>query len=716
MKKENILVASCAAGLEHLVAKEIETFGGKNIVEEKGVVTWLGNLASGYRACLWSRFSSRIFWQIAEFHALDNESIYKKCSDIDWENYFDCDTTFAVDCSLSENSPIMHSKFASLRVKDAIVDQFRKKQGRRPSVKTHRPGIRIHLHCQKEKAICYLDLSGESLHRRGYREVAGAAPLKETLAAAIVSLSGWNGKDPETVLIDPMCGSATLLIEASLIFSDSAPGLSRSYFGFSAWKGHDVRLWDSLVDEAVSRENEGLKKKWPVILGYDADPKAVAAARKNIAQAGLEDKIRVAQAELACLRCPGNKGLVVCNPPYGERLAEEEEVVQLYRALGRILLERFPGWRIGLFIANKGLSDKIGLTWETSYKLYNGPLACRLFVGSVPVSGWNPTFSFSEAPSISEEEDGADFANRLLKNLKKLNKWAEREGVYCYRVYDRDIPEYNVCVDVYERWLHVQEYAPPSAVPEDVARHRLNTVLSMVRKIFGVRKERVFIKTRSRQKGRGQYERKKGRGKLFEVREGDCHFLVNLTDYIDTGIFLDHRPIRARIAKESTGKRFLNLFGYTGTATVFAARGGAVSTTTVDLSNTYLFWGRLNMSLNGFSGPNHETIRADGFEWLQKTDKKFDLIFLDPPTFSNTKKSHRTFDIQRDHNRLITLAMSCLDTSGLLLFSTNFRKFILDAKLVNDFSVQEISSLTIPMDFERNAKIHKCWEFRHKES
>ena len=711
---ENTLNASCAAGLEHLVAEEVELFGGKDIAIAKGVVTWRGNLASGYRACLWSRFSSRIFLQIAEFLTPDNESIYQKCSAIDWDRHLDCETTFAVDCTLSEKSVITHSQFAALRVKDAVVDQFRARMGRRPSIKTDRPGVQINLHVHGEKAVLSVDFSGESLHRRGYRVATGTAPLKETLAAAIVSLAGWNGLDSGRILVDPMCGSGTLLIEAALIYGDSAPGLSRGYFGFTGWKGHDQALWDGLVDEAVAREEAGLEKKWPLILGYDADPVVVAAARKNIERAGLEEKIRIKQAELAVLQRPGKNGIVVCNPPYGERLAESEGVAQLYRSLGRILRERFVGWQAGIFISNTDLADRLGITWEASHRLFNGPLACRLFVGSVTAPAADAVLFQWQISSLPVEPEGTDFANRLQKNLRKLLKWAERERVSCFRVYDRDIPEYNVSVDIYGKWVHVQEFAPPSSVDADLAASRLRLVLAIIRATLGIKRERIFIKTRRRQKGKNQYEKKDNKNRMHEVREGSCYFLVNLTDYLDTGLFLDHRLVRARIIEVAAGKRFLNLFGYTGTASVCAAQGGGASTTTVDLSNTYLQWARANLSLNGFSGPMHEIVQADCLTWLQETEKVYDLILLDPPTFSNTKKAARVFDIQRDHGRLISLAMARLEDAGLLIFSTNFRKFILDGNLPEKFDILEISDQTIPVDFERNKKIHRCWEIRKK--
>ncbi len=702
-------VASCAAGLEELLSAEVSTFGGENISRSKGVVIWEGELSTGYSACLWSRFASRVLLQIAEMYVTDETMLYDKCGELDWQDHLDPDATFAVGCTVSEKSVISHSHFAALRVKDAVVDQFRARAGVRPSVKIARPHVKINLHIDGQTADLAIDLSGESLHKRGYRVSSGTAPLKETLAAAIVAFSGWP-EDEGTILVDPMCGSGTLLIEAALMYGDSAPGLSRSYFGFSGWKQHDEKLWDDLVEEAVRREERGLDKKWPLLVGYDADPRVVAAARKNIEKVGLEDKIRVKQAEIATLRRPGDKGLVLCNLPYGERLSEEEEVGYLYRACGCILRENFIGWRAAFFISKPELADRFDMKWKSSHRLFNGSIPCRLLVGPVEERNEEP-FQWHLSPPSSPGE-GGDFANRLRKNVKERRKWAKRENIQCFRVYDRDIPEFNLTVDLYGKWIHVQEYAPPKTMETELAARRFNLALAMIRETLGVRRERVFIKTRSRQRGKKQYERKGSRKKLFEIQEGNCRFLVNFTDYLDTGLFLDHRPVRMRIAGEAAGKRFLNLFGYTGTATVHAAKAGAVSTTTVDLSATYLHWARMNLSLNGFSEERHETVKADGLQWLKEAGGMYDLVFIDPPTFSNTKKNKRVFDVQRDHSALISLAMKRLEEDGLLLFSSNFRRFKLDSSLGERFDVRNISSATIPHDFKRHSRIHQCWEIR----
>jgi 23S rRNA (guanine2445-N2)-methyltransferase / 23S rRNA (guanine2069-N7)-methyltransferase len=712
MKMYNV-VATCATGVESLVQEEVTQFGGKNIEAGLGVVSWESDLDTAYRCCLWSRYSSRILLKISSFPVENEETLYQRAKEVCWQEHMGVKTSFAINCTISGKSPINHSKFAALKVKDALVDSFRDSLGERPSVRGDKPGVQFQLHLEGSEATLFIDLSGESLHRRGYRAKGTIAPLKETLGAAIVALSGWPKEGGD--LIDPMCGSGTLLIEAAMMFGDSAPGLSRNYFGFYEWAGHDDQLWRQLVDEAMEREDAGLLKKWPVIIGYDSDHVAVSAAKKNIKQAGLEDYIQIRQAELAFLQPPSSNGMILSNLPYGERLSETEYVARLYRAYGRIAKERFVGWRLGAFISNPDLTDSFTFAWEKKYRLYNGSIPCRLLIGEVQADA-EPEFEW-RLPEVETGESGekGEFANRLLKNMKKMQKWAEREKVSCYRIYHSDLPDYNFSIDLYSKWIHVQEYAAPKTVDEELAASRLRHGLEVIREVLGVRSNRIFVKRRERQKGTRQYEKKDSKKKLYEVREGVCSLLVNFTDYLDTGLFLDHRPVRQKIYTEAKGKRFLNLFAYTGAATVQAAMGGAVSTTTVDLSATYLDWARLNLAVNGFSEVKHKVEQGDCLEWLEASRSKFDLIFVDPPTFSNTKKDNRVFDVQKDHQRLIDLTMARLDAEGLLIFSTNFRKFQLDDTVEEKYEVKEITAQTIPFDFSRNKKIHRCWEIRHKE-
>jgi 23S rRNA (guanine2445-N2)-methyltransferase / 23S rRNA (guanine2069-N7)-methyltransferase len=316
------------------------------------------------------------------------------------------------------------------------------------------------------------------------------------------------------------------------------------------------------------------------------------------------------------------------------------------------------------------------------------------------------------------------FANRLRKNMKALASWARREAVSCYRLYDADMPEYSFAIDLYQsdpagaggRWLYVQEYAPPATVDRDRARARREEAISVLPEVTNLPVDAIYWRTRRPQKGTSQYEALGDQGERVIVAEDGLRFLVNFTDYLDTGLFLDHRLTRARIREAAKGRRFLNLFCYTGAATVHAAAGGAAITTSIDMSRTYLDWARRNMEVNGFRGDAHRFVQADCLAWLAEDDgARYDLIFLDPPTFSNSKRMRGEFDVQRDHLPLIRQAMSRLNDGGLLLFSTNFRKFKLDQAALAGFSVTDISRATIPVDFRRDPKAHYCCEIRFTE-
>ncbi|MCP4716289.1 MAG: bifunctional 23S rRNA (guanine(2069)-N(7))-methyltransferase RlmK/23S rRNA (guanine(2445)-N(2))-methyltransferase RlmL, partial [Deltaproteobacteria bacterium] len=694
--------------------------GGTAVTESAGAVTFEGSLEAAYRVCLWSRFASRLFMPLAVVQAGDADELYRQALAMDWSPHLSPEHTFAVDCTVSSDQKL-HSRFAALRIKDAIADKFLNTGGRRPSVQVTRPDVQVHAYCDNDGITLSLDLSGEALHRRGYRAEGGNAPLKETLAAALVHLAGWPAVcSPAAALVDPMCGSGTLLIEAAMMYGDVAPGLSRPYYGFLKWPGHDAALWDRLIREATAREEQGTHRRWPRFIGYDADRATVHAALQNIERAGLSGRVHAERSALAGFDkhvfggSDGlqGEGMVIVNPPYGERLAAADEIKYLYRCLGRKLKEACAGWRAGIFIANPDLIDMFGLELRNRYRLYNGPIPCQLCAFDVPAGKEVP----ETEPVLALSGQGTgDFANRLRKNIKKLTKWAAREGVTCYRLYDADMPEYNVAVDVYGHWISVQEYAPPATVDEDKAVSRLRGACDAVQQVLGVKRNRILIKQRRRQKGRSQYQKQREKGRLHEVQEGACRFLVNLTDYIDTGIFLDHRMTRRMLGDAAEGKRFLNLFGYTGTATVHAAMGGAKYSVTVDRSAVYLAWAQSNLALNGFCAADHKAVRADVLAWLKKSRAQFDLIFADPPTFSNAKKRKEIFDVQEDHVELIRLAMRRLAPDGLLVFSNNYRRFKLSPDLQDTYAIRDITPQTIPRDFERQPNIHHCWEIRHRE-
>ena len=716
---EQVFFAPCAKGLEYLLVEELRALGALEVHEALAGVHFSGTLETGYRACLWSRLASRVLLRLAQFEAPDEAALYAGVQGIDWSRHLAADGILAVDANLHA-SHLSHARYAAQRVKDAIVDQFRERDGLRPSVETRRPDVRIGLSLRRNIATVFIDLAGEALHRRGWRAAQVEAPLKETLACAVLLRAGW----PEIAtaggtLVDPMCGSGTLLIEAARMLADVAPGLGRDHFGFLGWRGHDAELWNRLVAEAQARSLQGRSALVPRFFGYDNDPEAVAISRANIERAGLGGVIAVDVCEVAELRAPAGAepGLVVCNPPYDERLAAD---AGLYRALGNTLKRAFAGWQAAILCADAGLGRALGLRPEKRYQLYNGALACELLrIERIDPPGERP----HQPRALSE---GAQMvANRLRKNLRSLKKWREREAIACFRVYDADLPEYAAAIDVYEgvpeeapesapqTWLHVQEYQAPATIPAATTRQRLDELLRAAMEVFELPRARIALKTRQRGRGGSKYERLDARGQFLRVREGAATLRVNLFDYLDTGLFLDHRPLRRRLAAEAQGLRVLNLFCYTGSVSVQAGLGGAAATTSVDLSPTYLEWAARNLALNGLSGHAHRLVQADVMAWIGAERKQYELIFCDPPTFSNSARAE-DFDLQREHAALIRACMRCLAPGGLLLFSNNYRRFRLDPELGAEFELRALGHDTLDPDFQRNPRIHAVWEIRHR--
>ncbi len=718
------LFATAPKGMVQLLQTELQQLGGLELREQPAGVEFSGDLQTAYRVCLWSRCANRVLLPLNSFQADSPETLYQGVQSIDWPEHFNHHNTLAIDF-VSRHSNIQHSQFGAQKVKDAIVDQFRESTGERPSVDVQNPDIRINVFLQRDQATLYLDLSGDSLHRRGYRQSGGAAPLKENLAAAILLRAEWPRIAAEGgALIDPMCGSGTLLIEAAMIAADIAPGLLRQRFGFSAWRQHDSAMWQALQNEAIQRQAQGLDQL-PPIFGYDTHPKAIEFAQANVTAAGLDDHVRIARRDLAQLQRPTHQdnGLVVVNPPYGERLGERDSLGPLYQQLGERLKTEFHNWQAVVFTGNPELAKLMGIRTVKQHNMFNGALPCKLLRFDIQPE-WFMTEQRGPRPAKPDElGPGAEMlANRLRKNLKELGRWAKREKVSCYRLYDADMPEYALAIDLYQgeqRWVHVQEYEAPKSVDQGKAKHRLREAMAVIPDVLALPQENVYFKVRKRQKGSAQYTKQASEKLFFEIEEQGCHFWVNFADYLDTGLFLDHRITRKLVGELAAGKRFLNLFAYTGSATVYAAKGGAKSTLTLDMSNTYLDWAKRNMELNGFSTDEHQYIQANCLEWLEKGGiykrDKFDLIFLDPPTFSTSKRMADTFDVQRDHKHLIELAMGLLDNQGDLIFSNNFRKFKLDPELSKRFSIEDITAKTLPRDFARNPKIHSCWLIRHQE-
>ena len=707
------LFATTARGFEELLKSELTELGAQDAKVAQGGVHYWADDETLYRTLLWSRLSSRILLPIVQAKVFSDLDLYSAVVGVNWLDYFDEKVHFFVDFN-GTNQEIRHTQFGAMRVKDGIVDYFERHGRARPNVDKEQPDIRIHAYLNRDEVVLSLDLSGDALHMRGYREDTGKAPLRETLAAAIVLRSGWQRGTP---LVDPMCGSGTLLIEAAQMEAQIAPQLYRLHWGFDFWQGHNQAAWEKVKEEALAlAEAEKQRENSPHFYGFDLDHRVLQKAKQNAKNAGVAHLMQWQQGDVAAIKNPSPNvaGTVICNPPYGERLGTTPALIALYSVFGQRLKQQFAGWNASIFSGEPSLLDCLRLRSHRQFKAKNGPLDCvqknYQIAERAEQSAVENTVEFDRTSSVFSEV-AVDFANRLQKNIKKIEKWAKQQGLDAYRLYDADLPEYNLAVDRYADHIVVQEYAAPKNIDENKARQRLLDAVNATLNVTGIETNKLILKVRQKQKGTNQYEKLANKGEYFYVNEYGAKLWVNLTDYLDTGLFLDHRLTRKMLGEMAQGKDFLNLFAYTGSATVHAALGKAKSTTTVDMSNTYLNWAEQNLLLNDIEGKQHKLIQADCLQWLEKCDRQFDLIFVDPPTFSNSKRMEDSWDVQRDHIKLMTNLKRILRPNGTIVFSNNKRGFKMDfAKLEElGLSAVEISHKTLPLDFERNKQIHNCW-------
>ena len=726
----NKIFATCPKGLEELLAKELESLGAKETGLTVAGVFAEGEINFTYKACLWSRIANKILLPLTKFDVFTDIDLYEGIKDISWQLHLTPRESIAVDFSGS-NDAIRHTQFGAQRVKDGIVDKLQEYFNDRSDVDLKTPDIRINVRLSKNQANVSLDMSGDSLHKRRYRAAMVAAPLKENLAAALLIRAGWPAIAKQGgALIDPMCGSGTLLIEAAYIAADIAPNLNRKKFGFHGWLQHNSSLWNEIRGEALERCQIGLARDLPEIRGYDKDSRAIRAAQQNIISAGLDQHVRVISKPMSAFKLPTHtkieSGLVICNPPYGERWGDTEELKPLYQSLGEIVKRECPGWRLALMTGNSELSGELRLRAEKKYKLFNGAIPSQLILYQLRSKAERKEESSLKKISCNDKKTMSDGAlmlfNRLNKNAKKLNRWIKQSNITSFRLYDSDIPEYAVVIDVYGKSIHIQEYAPPMSIEPDQAKKHLSEVREAVTSFFEGDTSRLFFKERRRQKGQSQYQNQTNdniKNSTFTLLEGGFKFEINMAAYLDTGLFLDHRPVRRLIYDMAKDKRFLNLFCYTASATIYAVQGGAISSLSIDMSKSYVDWAKRNLSLNSIVSESNEVLRENCLSWLEEAinekNKKsqYDLIFLDPPTFSNSKKMDSVFDIQRDHVKLIEDCMLLLSLNGSLIFSNNFRNFSMSSDVIENYNIINISDKTFDPDFQRNKKIHNCWLIKH---
>ena len=737
------LTARTLEGLEGVLAGELEALGAQDLRVGRRTIEFSAEPGREketlYRAVLESRVAIRVLEPLGRFRVGSPEALYAAVESIDWREQLRVSDTLRIDAAIHDTF-LTHSLYASQVVKDAIVDQLRTPSGKRPGVALRGATLRLALHLVGDVATLFRDAAGKSLHQRGWRTGEVEAPLSEVLAAGILAIAGWRPGEP---LLDPMCGSGTFVVEAATIAAGIAPGLLRA-----RRKGHGFFRFRDCDRDLAARIVADLEGRVVPVAGSlrasDLDPRAVAAAEACAASAGVGGSIAIEQKHFEDARPATPEGLVVTNPPYGERLALPRAGA-LFRRLGDWLVRACGGWRAAILAPDTPAAGHLGLRTVHRVPLANGPIACRLLEVEIrarpgpearpdgaaaapratPPRGATPEAGDAAPPTAPAgglprsggrpvEDQIGDFRRRLAKRFKHLARFARRQGTDAFRVYDRDIPEIPLVIDLYAGWLHAAEYERPHDRTEIEHDVWLDRMVEAAAAELGVPQDRTFLKVRRRQREGGQYDKVDQRQALVDVAEGGLKFRVNLSDYLDTGLFLDHRTTRALVREESAGKRMLNLFCYTGSFSVYAAAGGAASTTSVDLSNTYLEWTRTNLALNGFKDAGRQrTVRDDARAFLEHRSRRgeppFELVVADPPTFSRSARSEIPWDVERDHAELLALVARNLTPGGIVYFSTNFRRFHpATAALEADYTLREITNRSIPEDF-RNERVHRAW-------
>ena len=774
--------ASCPEGFESALADELKGLGLSHVRCLKGRATFEGEIDEGYRACLWSRLASRVFLVLGRFEAQDADTLYDAVYGLPWERIVKPGATIAVTAR-GVTEQLRNTRFSALRAKDAICDRLAETTGRRADVDAEDPDAHLLLSLRQRRASISLDLSGEPLFKRLPRAATqaaeGAHVLRPDYAALVLSQVKWGElcrrepapedyeNDAEPVLIDASCAGGGILIEAANILADRAPGLARTRWGFEGWQDHEPATWERLREEAREREGDARERRVRIVAA-DVDPAARKTAERMVRAAGAKRFVDFCAAKPQAIldHAGAVAGAAIVADTTGTPLAlahDQMTMMSELRAAPELsaaplaalvrdeLLTRAlhaePARQIEVMPNNEEATVAV---WPSLDAAATAFAEAEQHVGNeTDARGTGPTSQpEASAPEPATTIDLGDgkplpvlvpeseqFANRLRKNARLRRKWARREGVTCYRVYNADLPDYSAAIDLYEgcpqtpgRWLVIAEYAAPKTIDPALAQARMLDILAIAPRILDVPADHVHAKARMRSRGGSQYGKGKGkqgeraniaRRRLPLIEEGGLTFAVNFDDYLDTGIFLDHRMTRSLVREHAkNARRFLNLFAYTGTATCYAADGGVEETVTVDLSNTYLDWAERNMRQNGFVGPQHHFVRDDVLAWIshqRNTRNRWDLIFVDPPTFSNSSKmGRRTWDVQRDHVELLAGVARLLTREGHAIFSCNLRGFRPEVRKLAQAGVviEDITAQTIPEDFARNKKVHHCYIVR----
>ncbi len=784
--------ATCPKGFESLLADELRSLGTPEVRPLRGQVAFGGAIRDAYRVCLWSRLASRVILVLGHVDVHSSDSLYQGLSAIAWEDQLGQGATMAVDAH-GTNDALRNTQFTALRTKDAIADRMSAHRGSRPIVDTSRPDVRVVVRISRERATVGIDLTGEPLFHRGYETAhygrgghgAFQQSLRADYAAALLAAGGWykDIRHDDACLVSIYPGSGVILAEAASQALDKAPGLLRPRWGFQGWAGHDVEAWNELLEEAhdradQAREDLAAGRRKLSLICFDDRRASESEARHMLRGAGMDvmpDYLPITDLQ----KLKGTEpGMIVCDLSWiaSDEISQEAATLSdVASALDSLMQSKQKFRGLATIARSKELDDVVALEPSSQMSIILG--RDPAFIKAYELEGTDvqkarkplpqvqiPSRTGGAPATISVFQEGSDqFAKRLVKVAKARAKWAKREDISCYRVYDSDLPDYAVSIDLFQgseimpsrhgsqRWLQIYEYAAPKEIDPALAHRRLLDVLAIAPKVLGVSPKNTFIRVRTKSRGGSQYaaeavanaggrdgrpNRRPGGRRPGEnsrpslpplahgahlIDEGGLVFEVNFQTRLDCGIFLDHRETRSmlrELAKKTYGsKRFLNLFAYTGTGTCYAADGGCKHTTTVDMSAPSLAWAKRNMERNGFVGDVHEYVQADVISWVTEqrhTPNRWDLIFCDVPTFSNSKSMRGSWDVQRDHAELLIGISRILTANGMAVFSCNLRNFKPDVEKMAKAGVQikDITDQTIPEDFSRNKRIHHCYLVR----
>ncbi len=699
------MIAKTFFGLENVLADELRTAGALDVRTGRRMCSFRGDLAVMYRANIQCSTAVRILKPIHRFTAADEQALYRGIGGVDWLALLDAEGSLAIDPVV--HSPIFsNSLYAAQLTKDSVVDQIRAATGRRPSVDLANPDLRVNLHIDREQVTVYLDASGDSLHKRGYRVAAGEAPINEVLAAGILRLGGWDQNSP---LADFMCGSGTLVIEAALAARRIAPGLVRGQFAYQRWKDYCAATHEAEIETARQAVLPSLA--FP-IRGSDLDPRAIDAAKQNSHRAGVAGDIEWAVENFESAAPPAESGTLVVNPPYDERM-KAASIEAVYRRLGDVLKRNWAGYRALVFTGNLEAAKHIGLRASTKTRLFNGAIECRLLKFDM--------FASESAPAeASPRQIGQDlekaFANRLRRMAKHWHRSFRRQNITAYRVYDRDVPDVPLAIDWYDGQVLITEYERPHNRTEIEHRAWLERMVALIGTTLDTPATRVVLRSRSAKKTAVKGPKEKAH--VVEVREGPLTFEAHLNANKETGLALDRRTVRGMLWTDAPEKRFLNLFAKSGWATVAAAAGGAVSSLSVEASPTLADWAKRNLRLNDISADEHRIVCLDPLDFVNQLDPsagpQFDLAYVEPPAFDG-KRREGVWNVQDGHVELLNRLLACMSVGGRIYFSTTFRRLKLHDSRLRRGMAREITRQTTAPDF-RDSKAHRSWAIVHTES